>query len=74
MGQTALYIGQGLIHDRMRYHIKNEYIMDYEPSVFWAETDNRNGIEAYLRSKLHPVFGERWPKVPHIPVDIPFEN
>lgn len=73
-GQTAEYIGQGIIHDRMRGHERNEEIMDYQPSVIWAETeeDERDGIEAYLADKYKPFLGRRWPKVPTIPVNSPF--
>lgn len=74
LGQTALYVGQGIIHDRMRARVKDEEIMDYNPSVFWAETDERNEIEEYLSIKYKPVFGERWPKGQPIRVNSPFTD
>lgn len=73
-GQTAAYIGQGVIHDRMRDHERNEVIMDYHPEILWAETDKdeMDGIESYLADKYKPFLGKRWPKVHHIPVNSPF--
>ena len=70
---VALYVGQGDIRTRIYHHNRNEDIAEYEPSVFYAETDpnDRSGIEKYLSNQLYPVFGQRWPRVSPIPVNLP---
>ena len=76
VGQIALYVGQGNIKQRIDIHNRNEYIVEYYPSVSCAEVNygEMDGIEKYLSEKLSPLFGERWPNILPTPVNSPFDN
>lgn len=69
-------IGQGNIRDRLSEHRKDPDVLAYESKglyVTWAlvPANQQNGVEAFLASKLNPLVGERFPDVPHIPVNLP---
>ena len=79
----AIYVGQGLVADRIRGHQGSFATALFSPlRVSWATTftmevgDTRagyvwDGIERYLADVTKPLHGAAWPDVPPIPVNIP---
>lgn len=74
----CVYVGQGVIKDRLEYHRSNDDVQIYEISgelrVTWAlvPAKRRAGVEKYLSDQLDPSVGERHPDVPPIAVNLPF--
>lgn len=78
-GQTpaTVRVGRGMIRDRLRGHRSDREIQQYAAQglfVTWAEVgpSDRDGVEAYLFSRLAPLVGERGPQCSPVPVDLPW--
>lgn len=75
---AVVYVGQGIIKDRISDHRENnQEILSYRNKdlyVTWAATDEyqRDGIERYLANTLKPLVGDEWPKKNPITVNIPW--
>ena len=75
--ENCVYVGQGIIRDRLEYHRRNDEVRIYEVfgtlHVTWASVPAayRDGVEKYLANKLDPSVGERRPEVPPIAVNLP---
>ena len=61
----AIYVGQGIIKNRLYAHRSNPDILQYYSKakplyVAWAEVpwDYRTGVEMYLHDELTPLVGE----------------
>ena len=61
----AIYVGQGIIKNRLYAHRNNPDILQYYSKakplyVAWAEVpwDYRTGVEMYLHDELTPLVGE----------------
>ena len=77
-GQTVktVRVGQGVIRDRLKAHRNDKEIQAYSNlglSVTWAAVaeSSRDGVEAYLATKLNPLVGERFPQRAQIEVNLP---
>jgi hypothetical protein len=73
----SLYVGQGVIRDRLSAHRTDSRIQHYaQLGLFatWASllSGQRNGAEAYLAQRLGPLVGELHPNVPLIEVNLPW--
>lgn len=62
---VAVYIGQGIIKNRLYAHRKDLRILQYNSKekplyVTWAEVPrgHRTGVEMYLHNELNPLVGE----------------
>ena len=62
---VAVYVGQGIIKNRLRAHRKDPRILQYNSKekplyVAWAEVpwNYRTGVEMYLHDELNPLVGE----------------
>ena len=71
-------MGQRIIRRRINQHRHNirAYPKGREGDlrVTWAlaeSKDERDGIERYLADELKPRFGEKWPKVDPVSVNLP---
>lgn len=69
-------IGQGNIRDRLQEHKTDNEILSYaDPTLFatWARVDsqNRDGVEAFLASHYKPAVGKLFPNVSPIQVNLP---
>ena len=60
----AVYVGQGIIKNRLRAHRNNPDILQYQSEkkplyVAWAEVpwDYKIGVEMYLHNELTPLVG-----------------
>ena len=79
-GQTprVVYVGQGIICDRLTSHRSDQRIIKYKASgtlfVTWAAalTTEQDGIERYLADRLSPLVGDRHPDAKPIPVNLPW--
>jgi hypothetical protein len=78
-GQTpkTVYVGQGVIRDRLTAHRTDARIQAYSTLtlyVTWAAVDasSRNGAEVYLANRLAPIVGENYPNVAPIEVNLPW--
>jgi hypothetical protein len=72
-------VGQGVIKEKLSDHQTDPRIMTYKPHslyVTWATVlpQYRNGIERYLFEKLKPIVGFRYPNVPAIQVNLPWDQ
>ena len=61
----AVYVGQGIIKNRLYAHRKDPRILQYSSKekplcVSWAEVPwvHRTGVEMYLHNELNPLVGE----------------
>jgi hypothetical protein len=73
----TVYVGQGLIAERLAAHRQEKEILQYSPLglfVTWAKASvtDRDGIELFLAQKLQPRVGHRYPSVNPIPVNLPW--
>ena len=73
----VVYVGQGMIKDRIRAHRSDTQIQEFAPQglfVTWARValQSRNGIERYLSNKWRPKVGSSHPSVPPIEVSSPW--
>lgn len=73
-----IYVGQGSIRDRFKFHQTNEDVQSYSKLgtlyVAWAKVPSkkkRYGVEKYLADKLLPLEGGRHPDVDPIKVNLP---
>ena len=70
-----VYVGQGVVADRLSEHKLNPDILQYRASgtlfVTWAAVSPRlrDGIERYLADFLRPMVGSQYPDVTPIPVN-----
>ena len=75
--EHCVYVGQGVIRDRLGYHRRNDEVQIYEIfgtlHVTWASVPAayQDGVEKYLADKLDPSVRERRPDVPPIAVNLP---
>ena len=73
----TVYVGQGVIADRLAEHRKELQYSEYAGLglfVTWAKVDahNRNGVERFLAEKLSPLRGLKYPASTPIPVNLPW--
>lgn len=73
---ATVRVGQGVIRDRFKAHLKDKDIQAYKHFglyVTWASVPPvyRDGIEAYLGEILEPLVGERFPNRKQIKVNLP---
>ena len=73
---ATLYVGQGIIRDRIAGHRQENAVLAYQQyplRVTWASVSKvyRDGIERYLAEKLNPKIGRRYPDAPPIKVNLP---
>ena len=74
---AVVYIGKGLIKDRLAAHRHNPSIQQFNNLglyVTWAIVDvqYRDGVEQYLANKWNPKVGERHPDTAPIEVNSPW--
>lgn len=74
---AVVYVGQGLIKERLAAHRANSDIQRFENLglyVTWATVlaQFRNGVEAYLAAKWRPKLGDNHPTAPPIEVNSPW--
>lgn len=77
--RIVVRVGQGEIKERISDHQTDPRIMTYKSHglyVTWAMVLPlyRNGIERYLFEKLKPIVGFRYPNVPAIQVNLPWDQ
>jgi hypothetical protein len=73
----TVYVGQGVIRDRLNDHRDDPRIQAYAKLglyVTWASVQvaERGGVEAYLAAKYDPLVGERRPAAAPISVNSPW--
>ena len=76
----TVYVGQGVIADRLRAHRQEAQMLKFSPwglFVTWALVDrlSRDGVERYLADSLKPKVpgvGARYPAAGPIPVKLPW--
>ena len=73
----VVYVGSGVIRDRLYEHREDERIQKYADlrlGVTWArvEKTSQPGVERYLADRWKPLVGEH-PQVPPIEVNSPFK-
>ena len=73
----TVYVGQGLIAERLAAHRQEKEILQYSSLglfVTWAKANanDRDGIELFLAQKLQPRVGHRYPSANPIPVNLPW--
>jgi len=73
----TVYVGQGVIRDRLRQHRLDPRIQEFEPLglfVTWARVtpDQRDGVEAFFAQRLNPRVGEQHPNVYPIEENLPW--
>jgi hypothetical protein len=76
---TVVHVGQGKIKEKLSDHQTDPRIMVYKSHglyVSWAMVlpQYRHGIERYLFEKLKPIVGFRYPNVPAIQVNLPWDQ
>lgn len=78
-GQTpwTVYVGQGIIAERLKVHRQEQEILRYSHLglfVTWARVDriSRDGVERYLAERLQPRVGTRSPMATPIQVNLPW--
>lgn len=76
----VVYVGQGIVKDRLGKHRLNPEITLSAPQgidllVSWATVPEhlRGGMERYLADRFNPIVGEAHPDVPKIAVLAPWE-
>ena len=74
---AVVYVGQGMIKDRIAQHRENSEILKYGNLglyVTWASVseEHRDGVETYLADKWDPKVGKTHPKVAPIEVNFPW--
>jgi hypothetical protein len=74
----VVYVGQGVIRDRLEAHRGDPRIQahaEFTLYVTWAEVDanDRDGVEAYLAKACDPLIGERRPTAAPISVNLPWD-
>ena len=77
---VTVYVGQGILSDRLYYHrvlgCGRAYGDKHILYVSWAivpDDEERNGIEAFLHQQLNPLYGERTPADFPICVNYPWD-
>jgi hypothetical protein len=73
----TVYVGQGLIADRLAAHRQEKEILQYSHlGLFatWAKVNasDRDGVELFLSQKLQPRVGHNYPSVSPTPVNLPW--
>ncbi len=78
-GQNArvVYVGQGIIADRLATHreeLRNSGYAVLGLFVTWAQVrrEYRDGVERFLAEGLRPLQGQRYPEVMPIKVNLPW--
>ncbi len=74
---AVVYVGQGVIRDRLAQHRNDSRILAYQPQglyVTWAKVDAqyRDGIERFLADTWNPKVGDNHPQATPIPVNSPW--
>ena len=74
----VVYVGQGNIRERLKYHRNHQEVQNYKNEdlyVTWAKVEehHRDGVEAYLSEQWQPLVGSRHPDVDPILVNSPWE-
>ncbi len=74
----VVYVGQGVVRDRLSDHREDARIQAYADRtlyVTWAAVPagKRDGVEAYLSSTYGPLVGERRPTATPISVNSPWD-
>jgi hypothetical protein len=77
---STVYVGQGVIKDRLATHRQEKDILQFSSFglfVTWAKVDGRShdGVERFLADKLQPKvpgLGARYPAAAPIPVNLPW--
>ena len=74
---AVVYVGQGVIRDRLRAHRKDSDIQQFarfDLFVTWAyaEEQSRNGIEAFLANRWRPKVGSEHPDANFVEVNSPW--
>lgn len=74
---SVVYVGQGVIRDRIREHRSDERIQQYadlDLYVTWARVEpaERSGVEAYLAGQWKPKVGAAHPSAPPIEANSPW--
>lgn len=77
LNPKTVYVGQGVIKDRLKEHRENQEILKYQNYnlyATWAKVSSnlRDGIEKYLITKLSPIVGEKAPDSDPIEVNLPW--
>lgn len=76
---SVVYIGQGMIRDRLREHRDDPQILKHKSHtlfVTWAFVQKvyRDGVERFLAEKWNPKIGASFPTVEPIEVNSPWEK
>ena len=77
-GTNTIYVGQGIIDDRLAAHLDDPrikpYNTPYKLMATWAivPANQRDGIERYLADTLKPLVGSSHPNATPIPVNLPW--
>ena len=74
----TVYVGQGVIADRLRQHRQEQEILRFSPLglfVTWAQVDRgyRDGVERFLADALQPKVVQRSPNAPPESVNLPWQ-
>jgi hypothetical protein len=73
---ATVYVGQGVIADRLRAHRADPRILQYGQLglfVTWAKVDySRDGIERFLANQLRPKEGPNHPEAAPVSVNLPW--
>jgi len=77
MSPWTVYVGQGVIGDRLSDHREDPDILKFANFglyVTWARVAarQRDGVERYLSEQLRPKAGSRFPDVDPIQVNLPW--
>ncbi len=69
----TVYVGKGLIRDRLQQHRSDERIQKYAPLVLfvtWAQVSpgDSEGVEVFLATRLNPLVGEQYPA--RVPIEV----
>lgn len=75
---ATVYVGQGIIRDRLRQHREEREILacqSYGLYATWAAVSlvRRDGVERYLADTLRPKVGHRYPDAEPIAVKLPWK-
>ena len=76
--RRVVYVGEGRIADRLRYHRSDPQVLGHRGSgtllVTWAavqDDDARLGIERYLGELWSPLVSRQFRQVPRVEVNLP---
>jgi hypothetical protein len=74
---ATVYVGKGNVRDRLTYHRTNRQVQAYSQFglfVTWAAVpaSQRDGVEAFLAQRLHPLVVEGYPQVAPFEVNLPW--